>query len=92
MPVNGVPVELPDFFVKSAVVQGKAFGEAVMVMNVLAEGRGVIVRIGWIRVFLVKEDEPGRLVLERLDDRGYLFGPGELIVVDELGGGWVVER
>jgi len=30
--------------------------------------------------------------LERLDDGDYLLGPGEVIVVNELGGGGVVQR
>lgn len=30
--------------------------------------------------------------MERLDDRGYLLGPGEVIEVNELGGGGIVQR
>ena len=33
-----------------------------------------------------------RVALERLDDGGYLLGPGGVIVVNELGGGGVVQR
>ena len=84
-------VSFPDFLGTGVVVDGKGVGERVVLMDVVAEGRGVIARVGWAG-FRVEGDESRGILLKGTDDGGDLFGPGEVVVVDEFHGGGVVRR
>jgi hypothetical protein len=81
-------LEFPEFFGTGIVVEGKGLGERVVLIDVIAEGRGVIARVGW-GGFRVEGHESGGILLKGTDDGGDLFGPGELVVVDEFHGGGV---
>src|ERR1700722_15149570 len=61
-------------------------------MNVLTEGCGVVVNIGGGGGLGEQNEKARRVALERLDDGGHLLGPSEVIVVNELGWGGVVQR
>ena len=73
------------------MVDGEGVGERVVLMDVIAKRRGVIATVGCAG-FRVEGDESRGILLKDTDDGGDLFGPGELVVVDEFHGGGVGER
>ena len=88
---DGSRLELPDFFRSGVVVEGEGLREHVVLVDVVAEGGGVVVRVGRCG-FRVERDESRGMLLNGADDGGDLLGAREVVIVDEFHGGGIVER
>jgi len=63
----------------------------VILVGIPAEGRGVVVNVRGMSGFRIHHDEMWRTALQRLDDRRYLLRSSEIIGVNKLGGGGIVQ-
>ncbi len=63
----------------------------VILVDIPAEGRRVVMSVRGVGGLGVHHDEMWRTALQRLDDSCYLLRSSEIIVVHKLGGGGILQ-